>query len=113
MLHYSITNNNGVLMNIGEILSLSNNANSLFVKRMMTHVSKGNNTTEIICRAGYCYFENHFDDGSIIEMAVIRDFNDNYKPTHIVLTEYTTDTNDGVKRYNMVYTERFGIDENK
>ena len=96
-------------MNINEIISLSDSASATFAKRLMSHTTKGNQTTEIICRS--CYLENHFRDGSFIEIAVVRDFNDDYKPTHVVLTEYTTSIIEGVKRYNVTYTERFEINE--
>lgn len=99
-------------MRIDEIISLSSKAEKALSERIHNNVmEKGVHITEIVPRSHYV--EWHFTDKSFIDMSVIRDFNDDMNPTHIVLSEYVVQFQDGVKRYNRQYIETFKVSKKK
>ena len=72
-----------------------------------SHVIDGKILTESIHRAHY--LEYYFNDGTMVEMAVVRDFNDNMNPTSVVLNEYVKNNNGNHYSYCRQYTERFKV----
>ena len=99
-------------MRIDEIISLSSKAEKALSERIHNNVvERGVHITEIVPRSHYV--EWHFTDKSFIDMSVVRDFNDDMNPTHIVLSEYAVQFQDGVKRYNRQYVETFKVSQKK
>lgn len=93
-----------------EILDLNKDAFNLLFDMIKEQIfDKGNIFLESKCRDGY--LEYYFNDGTFIEIAVVRDFNDNMNPTHVVLNEYVkVKGHHGFTiRYDRLYTERFKV----
>jgi len=100
-------------MTAQEIVTLSMLAHSKLSQILQSHIVGGKILTESIHRAHY--IEYYFNDGTFIEIAVVRDFNDNMSPTHVVLNEYVKvkGHHGFTTRYNRQYTERFEVSQNK
>lgn len=96
-------------MNANDILQLSSIATESLGKMILSKVSNNNPLKEIIPRASY--IEYWFNDGTFIEIAIVRDFNDNMNPTHVVLNEYVKvrGHHGFTSRYDRLYTERFEV----
>lgn len=93
-----------------EIIDLNEDAKNLLVKLLGVQIcDKGNVATRLIVRDDYV--EYHFNDDTFIELAVVRDFNDNMNPTHVVLNEYVKvkGHHGFTSRYDRLYTERFEV----
>jgi len=70
-----------------EILDLNKDASNLLSDMIKDQiVDKDNMLLESKCRDGN--LEYSFQDGTVIELAVIRDFNDNMKPVSVVVDHY-------------------------
>ena len=100
-------------MTAQEIVTLSMAAHSKLSLILQSHIVGGKILTESINRSHY--LEYYFNDGTMVEMAVVRDFNDNMNPTHVVLNEYVKvrGHHGFTSRYNRLYTERFKIPQKK
>lgn len=93
-------------MTAQEIVTLSMQAHAKLSLILQSHIVGGKILTESINRSDY--LEYYFNDGTMVEMAVVFDFNDDMKPTHVVLNEYVK-TQGSVPAYNRQYTERFKV----
>jgi hypothetical protein len=94
-------------MRFNDIIGLNEEAKNLLIKLLGSQIiDKGNVATKLIVRDDY--IEYYFIDGTLLEMAVVRDFNDNMNPSHVVLNEYVK-TQGSVPAYNCLYTERFKV----
>ena len=70
-----------------EILDLNKDAFNLLSDMIKEQiVDKGNIFLESKCRDDY--LEYYFNDGTMIELVVVRDFNDNYKPIGVTVNHY-------------------------
>ena len=99
-------------MNVNDILKLSPIATERLGKMIISQVSNNKNPLkEIVPRTSY--IEYYFNDGTFIELAVVRDFNDDMNPTHVVLNEYVKvkGHHGFTSRYNRLYTERFEVSQ--
>ena len=94
-------------MTAQEIVTLSMAAHSKLSLILQSHIVGGKILTESINRSAY--IEYYFNDGTMVEMAVVRDFDDNMSPTHVVLNEYVKSQGS----YNRQYTERFKVSSKK
>ena len=91
-------------MNANEILKLSSIATERLRKMIVSKVTNDNNPIkQIVPRANY--IEYYFNDGTMLELAVVRDFNDNMNPVSVVLNHYYECNN----FYTRLYTERFQV----
>jgi hypothetical protein len=97
-------------MTAHEIATLSMQAHSKLSLILQSHIVGGKILTESINRSHY--LEYYFNDGTLVEMAVVRDFNDDMNPTHVVLNEYVK-SQGSTPSYNRLYTERFKIPQKK
>ena len=87
-----------------EILDLNKDAFNLLSDMIKDQiVNKGNIFKESKCRDGY--LEYHFNDGTLIELAVVRDFNENMKPVSVVLNHYYECNN----FYTRLFTDSFKL----
>ena len=58
----------------------------------------------------YDFIEWHFCDGSMVEIEVLRDFNNNMKPYRVVVIEYVENTDRaGASHYKVVSYDPFEI----
>ena len=70
-----------------EILDLNKDAFNLLSDMIRDQVvNNGNIFLESKCRDDY--LEYYFNDGTMIELVVVRDFNDNYKPIGVTVNHY-------------------------
>lgn len=97
-------------MTAQEIVTLSMQAHAKLSSILQSHITDGKILTESIHRAHY--IEYYFNDGTMVEMAVVRDTYDNMNPTHVVLNEYVK-TQGSVPSYNRLYTEQFEVSQKK
>ena len=75
------------MMTAQEILDLNKDAFNLLSDMIKEQVvDNGNIFLESKCRD--CYLEYYFNDGTLIELAVVRDFNNDMKPVSVVLNHY-------------------------
>ena len=87
-----------------EIMDLNEDAKNLLIKLLGVQIcDKGNLATRLIVRDNY--LEYHFNDGTMLELAVVRDFNDNMNPVSVVLNHYYECNN----FYTRLYTEQFKV----
>ena len=100
-------------MTAQEIVTLSMQAHAKLSSILQSHITDGKILTESIHRSHY--IEYWFNDGTMVEMAVVRDFNDNMNPTHVVLNEYVKvrGHHGFTTHYNRLYTEQFEVSQKK
>lgn len=93
-------------MTAQEILDLNKDAFNLLSDMIKEQiVNKGNIFLESKCRDDY--LEYYFNDGTLIELVVVRDFNNTYKPIGVTLNHYRiTDCNN---YYTRLFTDSFQL----
>ena len=91
-------------MTAQEILGLNKDAHTLLCDMIIEQVANKQNVfTDFKARDGY--LEYRFQDGTLIELAVIRDFNDNMKPVSVVVNHYLHSNNS----YTRLFTDNFQL----
>ena len=91
-----------------QILDLSPQANRRAFDLIQQKMLKGLNSTRMNVR--YDYIEWCFSDGSMVELEVLRDFNNDMKPYQVVVAEYAETTERaGPCHYKLVSHDQFEI----
>ena len=89
-----------------EIMDLNENAKNLLIKLLGVQIcDRGNVATRLIVRDNYV--EYYFEDGTMIEMQVVRDFDNNWNVDSVVINHYK-ETECG-NYYDRLSAERFKV----
>ena len=92
--------------NTKQALSLSSEATATAMNIVLNKESKGLPVTKTFDRDDS--FEWHFDDGSFVEIQILRDFNDNMNPVAVVVTQWIDEpTIDSF--YTIIKREKFEL----